>query len=418
MKRYLWPSLLILFFVSTSNASEGLFLPSQRLLSRVQKETLFSTVAFKAGSGVVIENNLLVTAAHVAGGCGCPKNGVPVPCEKEFRIPEIVSVEGIVTKWKLGKTREVIGCGLNANVDRISLYNQVLARVLPNEDFGGFASGKFWPREDLMVLSFDKSLRLPEARLRSAPMGMGEPLYLLGYPGLSLRSRNLKRLRLEVLEESRQEFASYENLLNLLDIETAISKIEQRSAERFKKFSVEVDALPKNSDRRTALMAGPLAFYPSILNLLTFWKKQAAKPVCFIWQLEDEPCYLRIWKGFLKADIEGMESSIARILKEAPAEYPEADKSLRISFGHFKFYQKTRDPEFFGGISTDLDGVSGNSGGPVFDKNGNLVGIVATGPELTALTYVENSGINGPSHNAIQDLLSKQGAQREYLFDK
>ena len=104
-------------------------------------------------------------------------------------------------------------------------------------------------------------------------------------------------------------------------------------------------------------------------------------------------------------DLSEIKKAEFSILNELASDYPEADQSLRFSTGYMLRHIQTRQ-NFYGMLSTDVDAVSGYSGGPLVDSNGAVAGIASSGPSATSLTYKKREGVVVVSNLAISDLLN------------
>jgi len=396
-----------LFFFSVAQAREGMFFPSDTNVDAVVRQKLFSTVAFSPGGGVVVEGDKIVTAAHVVASCKCPTNGIPEKCDKAFKVPAAVSAEGIVTRWQTGKIDFVLACGNNAQMPKVQSFSEALLKMKSLkeaqtlfEDYG------YSPKEDIMILSFDNSqLKIPGVELSARSLVEHEPLFVLGYSGLSVRSRDQKTLRKSGLVEALSKFSDYLKLLQTEDFSVANMQIQAEATKVIQGLSNEVDQLPKDSIKRKAIISGALPFLNHLSFPFSLWNQRAMDLACRNWGMKIKECYSMVWQAVIKENIRVLKNAIIAIQNEHKIAYMEADSSLRVSFGKFKNYQTSRQPYYPGQIITDADVVSGNSGGPIFDRRGLLVGVISSGQSAASLTYLPGEGGCGFSHRLIQDLL-------------
>lgn len=394
MKKWI---LLFLGLSGVASAFEGLFYPSPNRLNSKLLDSRYSIASLGYGSGVVVGGNKILTATHVVSGCQCPAQGSTAVCEKKFSVPKDFNKNGQVGAWKEGKTKRILFCGLRSNVGSPILKAEVMA-IYPSYQQ---VRNDYWPQEEIAILEFDnENLRIPSVPIKQSAVRPTENLVLMGYPGASVRSRNEKLRRLNWLHQS---LAVLENLKVILN-KGSYSSISD-AIDYFEKSRIDllapIDNLPTNSIDRKVLLYGS-NFLLAPLELAYIWNGRLLDRACKHWKVDTLPCYLMVLNGELDNYIRELKTTIMTIQNEKAMFYDEADQSLRVSFGRMKKYRYTRH-SFVGLLDTTVDGVSGNSGGPLFDQVGNLVGIASTGPRAASLTYTEGKGVTFVNHFSIRD---------------
>jgi hypothetical protein len=392
--------LLILAFSNTTFASEGLFLPASERLNAQLIQSLYSVVSIGYGSGVVVSGNKIITAYHVVSGCSCPIAGTKLACEKNFKVPSAVNDKGEVIAWRQAKTRNMLFCGLNSGASGAVLAAEVMARY-PSYDK---IVNNFFPKEEIAILDFENAhLNLPSAPVRQVAVGPDDQLTLMGFSGASVRSRQEKLDRVDLLVQSRLLLDRLKIIVNSAPYERAIPQAIEYFEQEKMRLLAPIDTLPRDSVKSKILLYGS-SYILSPQSLVAFWTDHLLDNACLSWQMNTSLCYKVVWTGELDSSIRSIDTTISSIQNEEKMLYPEADQSLRVSFGKMTRYKYTR-ASFLGLLDTDVDAVSGNSGGPLFDSFGYLVGIASTGPRSTGLSYVKGKGASVVSHYSINDAL-------------
>ncbi len=400
-------SILIVPFVVT--AKEGLYKPTLNILNSDLSLIRNSVISFKAGSGVYIGENKILTAYHVVAACGCPKDGNPKKCDMPVRSPSKFDPLGNVTEWKTGKTLQVLACGENADQSKSQLYEKTLKTIGFRRTPGTYDDGKFWPRQDLAVLEvkFERD-EPPVVKIRKSDIDPYEKLYVMGFPGRTLRSVQQKALRSSTVLESFNQLAyELEQLEDGENWTNSFKELKLTHEAHLSLWSDRLSKLPIDSDERNAILFGAFDLLTSVDIFLNVVEADAAFRSCQHWSLETDRCQFEFLRNLLVASKTNAYQLLNSInLQSKEIDYPNADQTLRVSIGHLKFYQSNPIPNFPGALWTDIDGASGNSGGPLFDESGKLAGILVLGPEGTSMGYVQGKGIGAVSHYGINRLLS------------
>ena len=395
-------------FEICSIAREGLYRPSNNILNSALLQAAHSVVDFSVGSGVYLGKNQILTAYHVIANCGCPKNGVPKKCEREIRVPLEIDPYGNVTHWKKGKTVNVLSCGENADNTKSELFEKTLKTIGFNSSAVAYDEGSFWPRQDLALLTVNfENGSPPSVSVRENRLETTENLYAMGFPGKTLRKMTQNSLRasflLQAFEHLSDESLQFNYGKNLAE---SINKLKLIHDTYVNYWSKRLEAYPAGSGERNTIIFGVLDVLITNSIYLSVIDSGAIERACLFWNLEVENCQYNFLSKMLKVSV----NNAVQVLKSIDSQkneinYLNADQTLRVSSGRLNYYQDSPVIGFPGVIWTDVDGASGNSGGPVFDEEGLLVGIVVLGPEGTSLGYVNGKGIGAVSHYGVKRLL-------------
>ena len=395
-------------FAICSIAREGLYKPSNNILNSALLRAAHSVVEFSAGSGVYLGKSRILTAYHVIANCGCPRNGAPKKCEREIRVPLEIDQYGNVTHWKKGKTVNVLSCGENADNTKSELFEKTLKTIGFNSSAVAYDDGSFWPRQDLALLTVTfESGNPPSVFVRENRVEPTENLYAMGFPGKTLRKMTQNPLRipplLQVFNHLSDESLQFSSGKNLAE---SLVKLKLTHETYINYWSKRLESYPVGSDERNAIVFGVLDVLLTNSIYLSVIDSGAVERACIFWNLETQKCQYNFLSKMLKVSI----NNAFQVLKSIDSQkndinYLNADQTLRVSSGRSNYYQDSPVIGFPGVIWTDVDGASGNSGGPVFDEDGMLVGITVLGPEGTSLGYVNGKGIGAVSHYGVKRLL-------------
>ncbi|MNK08062.1 Peptidase S46 [compost metagenome] len=403
---------LLLSFLSfigmNSHADEGLYKPTKNILNSALEQAAYSVVAFDAGSAVVIDGKRILTAYHVIANCGCPQAGVPKKCVRSIRAPKEIDQNGNVISWLNGTTTSVLACGKNADRTKSDLYEMTLKELGFSNSISSYDDGPFWPRQDLAVLQVEFLEGYPPSiPLRKVEVRDSENLYVMGYPGKTIRDSSQKSLRSETVSAAIADLKmGQRQFARGLSFDNGLTKLRTMHDSQFKKWSDKLESFPNGSPERSAIALGYFDILSSVNIFLSIFESGGIKRTCEHWKVPMDRCQSDLMSRLLKKSTENATELLQSIIStNGNINYPEADKTLRVSFGKFKYYQDNPTPNFKGALWTDIDGASGNSGGPVFDRDGYLVGIVVLGPDGISLGYVERKGIGAISHWGIESLL-------------
>jgi hypothetical protein len=401
----------ILFFTSvlTSWAGEGLFKPDLNHMSPTLMRALRSTAAVGFASGVVVEDGKILTAYHVVDDCGCPSPGTPLSCIREIHVPKTVSDDGDVVAWLDGRSDFIIACGVNAVAGKTELIEQTL-KTLGTDAIYDIGLGPYWPKQDIAVLHVNWQTEVPPSiEIRSEGLKPYTTILASGFPGRTLRSFEFKDLRISTMQRALEQMGHLKVVFALAgNIGEGLTSLRTEYDSTLESWRDMLGRYDDSSMEKRAIEDGAMNSLSQIGIFLTAAEEGAVERACNYRNDNSEGCQSSVIQRLMDLQINRTQSIVNSIrLQSQGASYPDADGSLRVGIGQFRYYQNNPVPGIQGGIATDVDGAGGDSGGPIFDTDGKLVGITVFGPAGSSLGYSPGNGINGVSHWGILNLLKK-----------